>query len=63
LNESALDEIATALLAHAGRRPSADVKLVAICELESVNLLRDKERLPFQVAGLTVVWRRRQPTR
>lgn len=71
LSEAVLDEMASALVAHAvdgqalpGVPPApvdapvshADVKLVAISGLESVNLLRDKERLPFHVAGLTVVY-------
>jgi hypothetical protein len=71
LSEVVLDEMASALLAHAvdghalpdvpaasveAQVRHADVKLVAISELESVNLLRDKERLPFHVAGLTVVY-------
>src|SRR5256885_10211691 len=71
LCESMLDEMASALVAHAVDGHAlpdvppalvdtlanhADVKLVAISDLESVNLLRDKERLPFHVAGLTVVY-------
>jgi len=72
LSEASLDSMAAALIASAveGRAlpeppdttgydrvaPDADVALIAVCELLSVNALRDNERLEFEPSGLTIIY-------
>lgn len=72
LSEASLDSMASALVASAVDDrtlplppdtagydqgvPERDVALVAVCDLLSVNVLRDKERLEFEPTGLTIVY-------